>query len=93
MSVDELVAEGDRFRVAFPAASARGVRAHLEKLYDGGPDDDRNRAGAAMASGPEGCLGALLVLPVVGTFHAIGRWRHRKKVERAMRALFPRGSD
>ena len=91
MTAGELADEGGRFRVAFPAASARAVRAHLVKLYDGGPDDDRNRVGAAMASGPDGCLGTLLLLPVIGSVRAVGRWRHRRKVERAMRTLFPRG--
>ena len=49
MSVDELVAEGDRFRVAFPAASARGVRAHLENgegVKAEGPADLPARNGA-----------------------------------------------
>ncbi len=32
MSVDEPVEEGEAFRVNFPAASARGVRAHLTDL-------------------------------------------------------------
>jgi hypothetical protein len=91
MTVEELVAEGDAFRVAFPRASARGIRAHLEKLIDPDPADERDRAADAATDGPEGCLGWLLLLPVVGMMRGVRRWRHRRRVSRAMRVLFPKG--
>lgn len=91
MSVDELVEEGEAFRVNFPAASARGVRAHLNNLIDRDRDDPHAQARSAALAGPEGCLGAVILLPLFAAVEAFRRWHHRRQVERAMRVLFPKG--
>jgi len=89
MSVDELVEEGEAFRVNFPAASARGVRAHLNNRFDHDRDDPLPRR--VGTDGPEGCLGALVLLPVFAAVEYFRRWHHRRQVGRAMRVLFPKG--
>lgn len=90
MSVDELVEEGEAFRVNFPAASARGLRAHLTNLLDPERDDRHDHARRVITAGPEGCLGALLMMPVYAAVEALRRWHHRRQVEKAMRVLFPK---
>ncbi len=42
-------------------------------------------------AGPEGGLGALLMMAVYAAVEALRRWHHRRQVERAMRVLFPKG--
>jgi hypothetical protein len=91
MSVDELVEEGEAFRVNFPAASARGVRAHLSNLIDRDRDDPHDQMRRASLAGPEGCLGAVVLLPVFALVEYFRRWRHRRQVGRAVRVLFPKG--
>lgn len=91
MSVDELVEEGEAFRVNFPAASARGVRAHLTNLFDRDRDDPHARARRAALAGPEGCLGAVVLLPVLALVAYLRRLHHRRRVGRAMAVLFPKG--
>ncbi|HEX4609096.1 MAG TPA: hypothetical protein VH092_12890 [Urbifossiella sp.] len=89
MTVEELVEEGDDFRINHPRASVRGVRAHLEKLIEDTPDETRERVGRAVAQGPEGCLISLLLWPMFALFHAFKQRAHRRRVARAIRILFP----
>ena len=89
MSVDDLVEEGEAFRVNFPAASARGVRAHLTNLFDRDREDVRGRRGSP--DDAEGCLGAVLLIPVFAFVVYLRHLYHRRQVGKAMAVLFPKG--
>jgi hypothetical protein len=87
MTVDDLVVEGHAFLLAHPSAPERRVRAYLDGLEAG---EHENMCQNLAAGGPDGCLVALVIMPVMAVVRLIRQRIHRKRVKKAMRELFPK---
>jgi hypothetical protein len=93
MTVAELVEEGRAYRRERPTASRKAVRGFLVgrgTRSTAAVRDYLGRTGSAAATGPEGCLAAVVLMPVMAAAELFHEWWHRRRVDRAMRKLYPK---
>ena len=79
MSVDDLIAEGERFIRDNPGVSKRDVRNRLERWT--GLSSDQGRAVTK--------AGGALLAPLLFLFESFRERQHKKKVDEAIAELFP----